>query len=95
MIQKKVRKIIREIANELNIPYDVAEKAVQSQFGFVKEAMAEGIADDEDSFKNIQLLHFGKFVVKPGRLNYINKNKDGKNASAKQDGSKDGGSENS
>lgn len=94
MIQQRVKKLIRQIANELNIPYSIAEKAVESQFEYIKMTMGEGVHDDQESFKNIQLLHFGKFVVKPGRLNYLNKKKNGTTNGSGEDSARDSKVEN-
>ena len=74
--QPQLRKIIREISNESNVEYDKVEKAVNSMFEFLKNAMGEGDFEDPDSFKNVQVMHLGKFVVKPGRVEYINKMKE-------------------
>jgi nucleoid DNA-binding protein len=58
--------IIKELAQEYDLPEYVVEDIVRSQFKFVKENM-----ENDDCFK-IRLHHFGVFKVKPKRLYILN-----------------------
>lgn len=61
-------KIIQEIAKELGISPNLVQKIVKSQFEFVKLKMEEG------AFETVKLPYFGKFHVKPYRLQKVNEN---------------------
>lgn len=50
----------------MGIHPDIVEKAIRTQFEFVKETMESG------ELRSIQLQYLGKFAVKQGRLDYIN-----------------------
>lgn len=57
--------LIDKVAAELNIDPDIVEKAVRSQFKFVKDVMESG------NMRSVMLPYFGKFAVKEGRLNNL------------------------
>lgn len=57
--------IISKVAQELNLDEELVEKVVRSQFNFTKEVMEEGNMD------SVHLAYFGKFAVKPNRLDYL------------------------
>jgi nucleoid DNA-binding protein len=61
-------KIIQEIAKELGISQNLAQKIVKTQFEFVKHTMEKG------EFETVRLPYFGKFTVKPYRLQKVNEN---------------------
>ena len=67
MIQTE-EKIIQEIAKELGISPNLAQKIVRSQFEFVRIVMERG------EFETVRLPYFGKFSVKPYRLQKVNEN---------------------
>jgi nucleoid DNA-binding protein len=67
MVQEEER-INQEIAKELGISPSLVQKMVRSQFEFVKTTMEKG------EFETVRLPYFGKFMVKPYRLQKVNEN---------------------
>ena len=59
-----LRKLIKEISLSYNIPIKVVEEVVEDQFLFVREMMANGIKNEPDSFKSVNLTHLGKFSTR-------------------------------
>ncbi len=60
--------IIKEVAEQLNLPETLVEKVLKSQFLFVKECM--------ENKSNVHLAYLGKFVIKPGRVYKIKQNEE-------------------
>ena len=58
----KLKKFLKRLSLDNNVPLEVIHKVIDSQFLFVKETMAEGIKNDPESFKTINLTHLGKFA---------------------------------
>jgi nucleoid DNA-binding protein len=61
-------RIIQEIAKELGISPSLAQKIIKTQFEFVKITMEKG------EFETVRLPYFGKWTVKPYRLQKVNEN---------------------
>jgi nucleoid DNA-binding protein len=59
-------KACQKVAKDLGIPVSTAKEIYNSQFQFVKKTMQKG------EFETIKLPYFGKFQVKPYRLQKIN-----------------------
>lgn len=57
--------LINQIAAELNISEEVVTKVVRSQFLFTKDVMESG------EMKSVHLPYFGKYAIKPNRLDYL------------------------
>lgn len=74
-MQKKIKEIVKEIAEKHNISEEEVEKIVNSQFLFVRRVIESAERDKEETFKTIKLPHFGKFVLKKNMLKYITENK--------------------
>jgi len=55
-----------KIAKEFGLDKRIIESVVRSQFRFVKSIIEQG------RLKNVLLRGLGRFVVKPGRLKYLN-----------------------
>jgi nucleoid DNA-binding protein len=70
MVYPQTRRIYEEVARELNLPMDLVEKVLDSQFKFVKEVMAQGEKNKPETFKTIQLTHLGKFAVRKRKIEY-------------------------
>ena len=62
--------IIQKLASKYNLPLQVVEDIVYSQFKFVSKIIKKG------NFDSVRLPYFGKFHVNKNRLKYIQK-KDG------------------
>lgn len=60
--------IIKQVSEDLNIPENIVEKILKSQFLFVKECM--------ENRSNVHLAYLGKFVIKPGRVYKIKQNEE-------------------
>ena len=54
--------IIQQLAVKYDLSEDIVNKIVRSQFEFVKDTMEEG------EFESVHLHYFGKFAIKPKRL---------------------------
>tara|TARA_R100000781_G_C4069404_1_gene123937 strand:+ start:246 stop:443 length:198 start_codon:yes stop_codon:yes gene_type:complete len=59
-------RVIKKLAEEYNLPEQVIESIVRSQFKFVCDKM------QDDECLKIRLHHFGVFKIKPKRLYVIN-----------------------
>ncbi len=60
--------IIEEISKELGISKELVNKIKRSQFKYVSDIMIKG------EFETVKLPYFGKFTVKPYRLQKLNEN---------------------
>ena len=74
MVSPTIKEICKEIARNNNLPVDVVENIITSQFKFVKDTMAKGEKDKPGTFKTIQITHLGKFAIRKKKLEYY-KNK--------------------
>jgi hypothetical protein len=74
-MQKKIDKIFKHLSLKHNIPVRDVKDAINSQFLFAKTIMEQGEHDNEDSFKTIKLLSFGKLVVPKNMIRHIINNK--------------------
>lgn len=54
--------IVKELAQELNIPERIVREVVRHQFKATKDIIEDG------DLKGVLLRYLGKFAVKPGRL---------------------------
>ena len=70
MVYPQTRRLYEAVAKELNLPMDLVEKVLDSQFKFVKEVMAQGEKNKPETFKTIQLTHLGKFAVRKRKMEY-------------------------
>lgn len=52
--------IVRQLSVKYNLPEEIVNKIIRSQFEFVKDTMEEG------EFEAVHLHYFGKFGVKKG-----------------------------
>jgi len=68
IIQKRVLKLIKEIAIAHNIPEKEVENMFLAQFAIVKKGITEGNNSDIESFKNIRIVRFGVFYTKKNKL---------------------------
>lgn len=58
----------RQLAVKYNLPEELIERVIRSQFEFIKDTMEKG------EYESVHLHHFGKFCVKPKRLETLLKN---------------------
>lgn len=72
-MQQELKKIIKETAEELGIDESLVRAVTDSQYEFTKLAMIQGDPSNSESFLNIRHIHLGLFVVKPFRVNAINR----------------------
>lgn len=63
-----MERLIKQIASNLDIDEEVIEKVIRSQFKFVKDVIESG------EMQSIHLPYFGKFAIKPNRLDYLPEN---------------------
>lgn len=67
-MQKKVERIVKEIAQEYHLPEFVVKAIVESQFQCAREATKQGKTGDPETFLNVRLRHLGLLVAKPGKV---------------------------
>lgn len=67
-MQKRIENIIKEVAEELKVPYEVAKAVWESQNMCTRVNMAEGEHNKIDTFLNIRWRNFGTFYVKPSTI---------------------------
>lgn len=67
------QELIQELADKYHVDPKEVEKAVNSQFAFTAERMADG------EFPEIRLPYFGVFKAKESRIKHLNKSKSKKN----------------
>lgn len=70
-MEKQVLQIYKKLSTELNIPLNVVIDIVDSEFRMIQVAMKEGTKGEPETFKNVILLHLGKFVAKPKRIKWL------------------------
>ena len=79
IIQKRVKDLIKRIADDHGLHEDDVQKIVYSYFGLLTKTMKDAERDDMDSFKNVRFMYFGIFAVKRGRLRKLNELRKKKN----------------
>lgn len=76
MVDKQVLKVYKDLSVEFNLPIEVIQTIVESQFDTATQAIKEGIKGQPDTFKNVMFLHLGKLVAKPGRVKFLQQKSD-------------------
>ena len=71
-MSKNKKEIIYSLANKYNLSLKKVEEIINYQFKYIAKIMKEG------KFEIIRLPYFGKFSVKSGRIEHINKLKNKK-----------------
>ena len=74
VIQKITRDIIKEVAEEFDISYELAREVIYSQFKYTKKEIESATKGEPDTFKNVFLRYFGTFYSSPARVNHLSKN---------------------
>ena len=59
---------IKQLSIKYNTDYDLVEKIVRTQFKFIKDTIEQGELD------SVHLHYFGKFCVKPNRIQMLKDN---------------------
>lgn len=72
-MQKRVENILKEVAEEQGVPYEVVKAVYESQAMCSRLKMAQGEYGEIDTYFNVRWRNFGSFIVKPGRLAIIHK----------------------
>lgn len=67
-MQRRVKKIIDDIANDTGLPVLVIQAIIESQFQCAREATKEGEAGKPSTFKNIRFKHLGLLAVRPNKI---------------------------
>lgn len=75
MIHFRLQEILREIAKEEGLTYDQVKEIMESEFLCTKAAMKEGVHDEPDTFKNINIIKLGKIYFKPKMIEHMKNNK--------------------
>lgn len=65
-----MEKVIKQLSEKYNLPEDVVEKIIRSEFGFVASTMSEG------KYDSVRLHYLGVFGVKPNRLKQLHETKE-------------------
>jgi nucleoid DNA-binding protein len=67
MHRKKTKELIQRLAVKYNLPPYRVEEIVRSEFEFVRKTIGDHNAIEGD-FKNIMLINFGKFYIRPEKV---------------------------
>jgi len=62
----RLQEIITKVAKENGISFEQAKHIFESQFKCTREIMKEGVHDNPDTFKNVNLINLGKIYCKKG-----------------------------
>lgn len=57
----QIKNILKEIAIEKGLSYDLVEEIYYHEFEFLRDAMEKGIKGEADTFNNILLKYLGTF----------------------------------
>jgi hypothetical protein len=71
----RVREILQEIAKENDLSFEQIKEIFDSEFLCTKKAMGEGIHDEPDTFKNINLIKLGKIYCNTKIVENMKNNK--------------------
>ncbi len=74
----KLKKIIEKVAKDNNLSFEQVKDILDSEFLAVKDIMRQGVHDQPETFKNINLMKLGKIYAKKGVINKMKKNKEKK-----------------
>ena len=74
-MQRKVKRTISKVAEELNLPEAVVQAAVEAQFQCAREATKSGISGIPATFKNIRFPHLGLLVAKDWKIKMLHDRK--------------------
>jgi hypothetical protein len=75
IIQRKVQRIIRELALKYGTSEKEMTEIVFSCYELLKKTMTEADKNDTSSFKNVRIMYLGLFAAKKSRLKYLNNKK--------------------
>jgi len=75
IIQRKVQRIIRELALKYGTSEKEMTEIVFSCYTLLKKTMTEADKNDTSSFKNVRIMYLGLFAAKKSRLKYLNNKK--------------------
>ena len=70
-MEKQVLQIYKNLSAKYNLPMEVINDIIDSQFKTAQEAIKEGIKGEPDTFKNIMFIHLGKLIAKPNRVKWL------------------------
>lgn len=70
-MQKRVTKIIKDVAGEFNLSAEVVKAITDSQFECARENTKKGEADTPATFLNVRFRHLGLLVAKPSKIKKI------------------------
>jgi len=73
-VQRRVEQIIKEVAEETNLPAEVVKAIVESQFQCAREATKKGEAGNPATFLNIRFRHLGLLLARKGQILKMDKN---------------------
>ena len=63
-----LKDIYKAIAEKNNLTVKQVEEIAVSQFMLIKKTMLEGVKNKPETFKSVQVTHFGKFAVRKYKL---------------------------
>lgn len=68
IIQKETRNLIKELAEEFNLPFDTVREIVYFQFKYIRKELESGVRGEPSSYKNILLRYLGTFYTRDIRI---------------------------
>lgn len=73
-IPLQIKKMLREVSEELNEPYELVEEIYYHQFEFLRDSLEEGKDADYPTFQNVLLKHLGTFYASERKLKFFRDN---------------------
>lgn len=70
-MQKKVKRIIEDIATSTGLPADVVTAIVESQFKCAREKIATATQGKEETFVNVRFMNFGLLYADHNKIKAI------------------------
>ena len=67
-MDRTLKTLYRDIAKKLELTEEQVIEAVSNQFLFVRKTMGEGVKNQPNTFKTVQLTNLGKFATRDYKL---------------------------
>ncbi len=74
LIQKQLRKLIKDVAENQELSFEEAREIIYSQFKYLRKEIEKGSKDEPSTFSNILLKYLGTFHITERKIVFL-KNK--------------------
>lgn len=72
-MQKEIENIIKDVSLRHGVPNEVARTIVYSQFKCIRETLKQGVYDQPETFKTVNVKYLGKFYTTEGKIRNVSK----------------------